>query len=703
MIQSILALLVFLFLIGCTTQVETPEIEESSGESSVESSEETGGESSSTIVESRSSQISESSTESSERESSFAEESSSETEQSSNSSEALSSEELSSSHEPSSSVFVESNDLDPEIESKVDSVLAMMSLEEKVGQMIQPTMGGILYSENNPNKLAEMNIGSVIWGSNDDVPNNPNSWMDEADKVQEVMMNSRLKIPMLIGVDAVHGNNYLAGSVVFPHNINLAAAGNAHLAEEIGRITALETAAGGSNWTFAPCVTVSRNERWGRVYEGLGETAEIATPLSRALVKGLQGKLTDSYTIGATAKHFLGDGATENGIERGEAYMTDQELRDIYLPPYEAAVEAGVTSVMAAFNSVNDVRMHMNTELINDLLKTELGFNGVVVSDWEGFFVEGGTVKGALEAGIDIFMAIGKYVQVYDEIIQLVNGGQVSEDVVTESCRRILRMKFRMGLFDNPYGDRSLTDKVGIAEHRAVGREAVAQSFVIAKNENNILPLKKEGKIAVVGWHSNNLSLQSGGWTRDWQGAKDGDYWGMPSSQGTTILEGIEDVAQGATIVYSDNEVVSDADVGILVVGEEPYAEWIGDDYACSHSGGGLPSSDMSCGRESRNALYINSYQGEMIQNWKNAGIPIVTILISGRPMLVGDEINASDAFAMAFLPGTEGAGIADVLFGDVSPTGTLPYTWPKNYEQIPINDGDGQVGEFPLGHGLTW
>ncbi|MGL1935379.1 MAG: glycoside hydrolase family 3 C-terminal domain-containing protein [Fibrobacterales bacterium] len=609
----------------------------------------------------------------------------------------------------SSSSAVSKNELDPTIEQKVDSILKMMTLEEKVGQMIQPSMVEVLYGWNEINNLADYNIGSVIWGSNDNVPNNAASWMDEADKVQDVMMNSRLKIPMLIGIDAVHGNNYLAGSVVFPHNINLAASGDATLAEEIGRITALETAAGGSNWTFGPCVTVSRNERWGRVYEGLGETAEIATPLSRALVTGLQGDLLDTKTIGATAKHFLGDGATLNGIERGEAVISDKDLRDIYLPPYEAAIDAGVTAVMAAFNSVNGIRMHMHKEILTGILKEELGFNGVVVSDWEGFWVEGGTVKGALEAGVDIFMAVGKegkkYTNVHGEIVQLVQSGQVDEGIVTESCRRILRMKFRLGLFENPYGDRSLTQQVGLEEHKAVAREAVQKSMVVAKNSNSFLPLKKSGKIAVAGWHANNLSLQSGGWTRDWQGyKKDGNWADYDGGAATTILEGVEEVAGSAEVVYNTTEVVSGADVAIIVVGEEPYAEWLGDDYACKSSGG-MPSSAMDCAREGRNALYIPHDQSAIIRAYTEANIPFVVVLISGRPMLLGDEINASDAFVMAFLPGSEGAGVADVLFGDVTPTGTLPYTWPKTYEQIPINIGDDHYGdaEFPLGHGLTW
>ncbi|MGL1902465.1 MAG: glycoside hydrolase family 3 C-terminal domain-containing protein [Fibrobacterales bacterium] len=710
--KKIIALFVFVglvALVGCSPAVEGPSEQGSSdlGESSIESLD--GHSSDTEKIESSAPQESSeqySSSSMNESSSSFVQSSNEQVIESSSTESSF--DTVSSSEEAvSSSIEVSGNELDPIIEQKVDSLLAMMTLEEKVGQMIQPSMAAVLFGWNEINNLADYNIGSVIWGSNDHVPNNATSWMDEADKVQDVMMNSRLKIPMLVGIDAVHGNNYLEGSVVFPHNINLAASGDAVLAEEIGRITALETAAGGSNWTFGPCVTVSRNERWGRVYEGLGETAEIATPLSRALVTGLQGDLLDSKTIGATAKHFLGDGATLNGIERGEAEISDKDLRDIYLPPYEAAIDAGVTAIMAAFNSVNGIRMHMHKEILTGILKEELGFNGVVVSDWEGFWVEGGTVKGALEAGVDIFMAVGnnekKYTNVHGEIVQLVQSGQVDETVVSESCRRILRMKFRLGLFENPYGDRSLIQQVGLEEHKAVARVAVQKSTVVAKNSSSFLPLKKSGKIAVAGWHANNLSLQSGGWTRGWQGYKEGDNWAdYDGGVATTILEGIEEVASGAEIEYSVTRVVADADVAIIVVGEEPYAEWIGDDYACK-SNGGMPSSAMDCEREGRNALYIPNDQSAIVRAYKEAGIPFVVVLISGRPMILGDEIAASDAFVMSFLPGSEGAGVADVLFGDVSPTGTLPYTWPKNYEQIPINDGDGQVGEFPLGHGLTW
>jgi beta-glucosidase len=329
------------------------------------------------------------------------------------------------------------------------------------------------------------------------------------------------------------------------------------------------------------------------------------------------------------------------------------------------------------------------------------------VSDWEGFWVEGGTVKGAVEAGVDIFMAVGKdgkkYTNVHNEIVQLVQNSEVSEDIITESCRRILRMKFRLGLFENPYGDRSLTQQVGLPAHKEVAREAVQKSMVVARNQNSFLPLKKTGKIAVAGWHANNLSLQSGGWTRDWQGYKEGDHWAdYDGGAATTILEGIEEVATGAEVVYSVTDVVPGADVAIIVVGEEPYAEWIGDDYACT-TGGGMPSSDMSCSRQGRNALYIPHDQSAIVQGYKDANIPFVVVLVSGRPMIVGDEIKASDAFVMAFLPGSEGGGVADILFGEVSPTGKLPYTWPKNYEQIPINFGDDQEGDFPLGHGLTW
>ncbi|MBT8220161.1 MAG: glycoside hydrolase family 3 C-terminal domain-containing protein [Bacteroidia bacterium] len=578
-------------------------------------------------------------------------------------------------------IAVEETNTDLIIELKVDSILALMTLDEKIGQMSQ-----VRHFDLEEKEFASRLIGSVIHTEGPLPGENASDWQAKFTALQKQALSTRLGIPLLFAVDAVHGQNTYEGATIFPHNIGLGASGNARLVEEAAAITAIETQATGINWVFSPCVAIPYNDKWGRVYEAFSESTDLTNELAKASVRGHQGNLSDQSTVLATAKHFIGDGATDNGIEGGETSLGVDEIVDRLLPPYRAAVEAGVGSIMASFNTMSGQAMHAHRALITDTLKIGMGFDGIVVSDWKGYskFGEADVVK----AGIDICMAVDGDLDDFQTGLKgEVESGNVAQARIDDAVRRILRQKFRLGLFENPFPDANLITKIGSQKHRDVARQGVRESLVLLKNENNALPLDKEiSKIVVVGEFADNAGLQSGGWTINWQGTTE-NYSGA-----TTILEGIKEIYQG-DIIYDKNGTGdhTDADAVIVVVGESPYAEFFGDI--------GHEASVQSHNLSEAHKNYIDAYA--------NTG-KLITILISGRPMVVTEQIGHSDAFVAAWLPGSEGDGIAEVLFGDYDFKGKLPHSWPKSISDYNNKYGPNFWDEsitplFPFGYGLQY
>ncbi len=564
------------------------------------------------------------------------------------------------------------------ISLKVDSILDLMTLEEKVGQMTQAERGKITNSQ-----IRSLFIGSILsGGGSGPTVNSAENWATMVDGFAQAALQTRLGIPLIYGIDAVHGNNNLYGAVIFPHNIGLGCTRNPELVKQAARITAIETGASGPHWTFAPCVTVPRNERWGRTYEGFGETPELAAMMGEAAIKGLQGdNLGSDSTIAACAKHFVGDGGTENGIDRGDTRLSEEQLRAIHLQGYISAVREDVATIMASYSSWNGESMHGHKYLLTDVLKKELGFNGFIVSDWDGIDTLSTSyrtaVKNAINAGIDMVMTPSQYEIFITDLKSLVNSGEVPVSRIDDAVKRILSVKYRMGLFEHPLAKRAYLDRIGSQEHRQIARECVRQSVVLLKNEQNTLPVPKQGKrIVVGGTHANDLGRQCGGWSITWQGSI-GNI-----TTGTTILQAVKNSVADPSSVISSSTFDPTADFAIIALGENPYAEYNGD----------------------RTTLELSSTSVALINQYHQAGIPVVVILISGRPMLVNDILPNSSAFIAAWLPGTEGQGIADVLFGDYAPTGKLSHSWPRDMNQIPINAGDSVYDPlFEYGFGLTY
>ncbi|MBN2618019.1 MAG: glycoside hydrolase family 3 C-terminal domain-containing protein [Spirochaetales bacterium] len=563
------------------------------------------------------------------------------------------------------------------VSERIDYLLSIMTLDEKIGQMVQIDHKGLIVKSD----VQKYFIGSVLsGGGSDPVDNMPESWANLYDNLQNYALNTRLGIPIVYGVDAVHGHNNVYGAVIFPHNIGLGSTRNPQLVEEISKITAIEVAATGIDWTFSPCIAVPQDERWGRTYEGFSEDPQLVSLLGRASIRGYQGDdLSNPLTIAATAKHYVADGGTNGGRDQGNAAISEEVLRDIHLFPYIGAVDEGVASIMASFSSWNGKKIHGNKYLLTDVLRGDLEFSGVVVSDWDALrqlpgSYENQIVEG-INSGIDLVMLSNGYVEFLSLLKKAVISGKVPQERVDEAVRRILEMKYKLDLFNNPLTDRSLITSIGSKEHREVGRQAVRESLVLLKNNNNILPLNSDIKNVVVsGKSANNLGNQCGGWSIGWQGERGNDF-----TIGTTILDGIKNgVSKSTNVIYSRSgkEVDNSNDVAIVVIGELPYAEFEGDDKNLT-----LSVADI-----------------ETVKELKAKGYKIVTVLISGRPMIINEVLELSDAFIAAWLPGTEGDGVADVLFGKYNPTGKLPHTWPAN-----ISSGGSSETLFPLGYGLTY
>jgi beta-glucosidase len=569
------------------------------------------------------------------------------------------------------------------VDDRVEDLLSRMSLDDKIGQMTQVDRSALVPQSD----LATYRIGSVLSGGGSvPTPNTPQAWAEMYDSFQRTALSTPLGIPVIYGVDAVHGHNNVRGATIFPHNIGLGATRDPGLVERIGRATAEEVSGTGVDWTFAPCLCVARDDRWGRTYESFGETPELPGAMT-TLIDGLQGASLDAPgSVLATAKHYIGDGGTTGGDDQGNTRLSEAELRAVHLPPFREAVERGVGSVMVSYSSWNGAKLHGHRYLITDVLKGELGFGGFVVSDWAGVDQldgrEGFTaaeVRDAVNAGIDMVMVPHDYRRFIELLRGEVRAGRVPMERVDDANRRILAKKFELGLFENPYTDRSYTSTVGSAAHRELAREAVRKSQTLLKNSGSVLPLSRSAKVFVAGKNADDIGHQSGGWTITWQGGSGN------TTPGTTILQGMRAAASDPSRVVHDrhgNGIDGSYDVAVAVVGETPYAEMEGDRPGSM----GLDQEDLAT-----------------LSRLRASGVPVVVVLVSGRPLDIAGQLGGWDALLAAWLPGTEGAGVADVLYGRHAPTGKLPMTWMRSASQQPVNDGDGKDALFPYGYGLTY
>jgi beta-glucosidase len=573
--------------------------------------------------------------------------------------------------------------LDPNasVDARVADLLSRMTLQEKVGQMTQADHAAV----SNMNDVETYFLGSILSGGGSDpsAGNDPVHWADLYDDFQTEALQTRLQIPLIYGIDAVHGHSNVTGATIFPHNIGLGATRNPELIQEANRITAIEIAATGIDWTFAPCIAVPRDERWGRTYEGFGETPELAEMFGGAAIRGLQNdSLNTPTSIAACAKHYIGDGGTQFGDDQGNTVISEAELRAIHLPGYIEAIENDVKTIMASYNSWNGEKLHGHEYLLTDVLKTELGFEGFVISDWAAIDQLPGDynsdIVNSINAGIDMVMVPNNYSGFFTSLVSLVQSGSVPLSRIDDAVSRILRVKFELGLFENPMTDRSYLPLIGSENHRAVARQTVRESQVLLQKNDGVLPLPTQNiKILVAGEHADNIGLQCGGWTIQWGGGS-GDI-----TTGTTILEGLQQAAPNVDFVYNadGNFTDGDADYIIAVIGEQPYVE------------GGGDASDLT----------VRDSQIRMVRELKQMGLPVITLLVSGRPMIIQHVLHNSDVFFASWLPGTEGDGIADLLFGEYIPSGLLPMTWPRSMDQIPINVGDFDYDPlFPYDFGIT-
>lgn len=594
---------------------------------------------------------------------------------------------------------------DPAVEARIDALLAKMTLEHKVGQLMQPELRQIT-----PEDIKKYHVGAVLNGGGafpgDNKYARVEDWVALADAYYHASMDDSdggIAIPIFWGTDAVHGHNNVIGATIFPHNIGLGAMRNPELVRQIGEVTAREIAATGIDWNFAPTLAVVRDDRWGRTYESYSEDPAIVKAYGGKMVEGLQGRANTAEFMAAdrviaTAKHFIADGGTLGGVDRGDADITEAELLAIHAPGYFTAIEAGVQTVMASFSSWQGRKMHGHDYLLTDILKNRMGFDGLVVGDWNGHeFVPGCTKVScphAINAGLDIFMAPdADWKELYANTLAQVKSGEISEARLNDAVRRILRVKIRAGLFEKGApSTRAFAGKqqvIGAPEHRAVARQAVRESLVLLKNKDQLLPLSPKANVLVAGDGADNIGKQSGGWTISWQGTgnTNDDFPG-----GSSIYQGIAEsvaVAGGKATLSVDGEYTEKPDVAIVVFGENPYAEMQGD---------------------VKNLAYNNPDDLALLKKLKAEGIPVVSLFITGRPLWVNRELNASDAFAVIWHPGSEGAGVADVLFTDKAGNiqhdfkGKLSFSWPATPVQSPLNVGEKNYTPlFAYGYGLSY
>ncbi|GMP91820.1 hypothetical protein CsSME_00042332 [Camellia sinensis var. sinensis] len=568
------------------------------------------------------------------------------------------------------------------INIRMKDLMSRMTLAEKIAQMTQIDRARSLPMTNA----------------------NVEDWVKMVNEFQKGSLSSRLGIPMLYGIDAVHGHNNVYKATIFPHNVGLGVTRDPDLVKRIGAATALEVRATGIPYVFAPCIAVCRDPRWGRCYESYSEDHKIVQQMTE-IISGLQGELPTNSTNGvpyvagknkvaACAKHFVGDGGTTEGINENNTVIDWHGLLNIHMPAYYNSIIKGVSTIMVSYSSLNGVKMHANYDLVTRFLKDTLKFRGFVISDWAGIDkittpVKANytySVQAGISAGIDMVMVPFNHTEFIDILTGLVNDNVIPMSRIDDAVRRILRVKFTMGLFENPLADLSMVDQVGSQAHRDLAREAVRKSLVLLKNGNNtdspLLPLPRNpNRILVAGTHANNLGYQCGGWTISWQGLSGNNH-----TSGTTILNAISTAVDPSTeIIYSENpeaDFVKSAKLSyaIVVVGEFPYAETAGDNLNLTIPEPGLSTISNVC-----------------------ESVKCVVILISGRPLVIEPYLSSMDALVAAWLPGSEGQGVADALFGDYGFTGKLARTWFRTVDQLPMNVGDSHYDPlFPFGFGLT-
>lgn len=590
------------------------------------------------------------------------------------------------------------------IEARIKDLLSRMTLKEKAGQMTQ-----IERRVATPSVLKDLSIGSILsaGGSGPFDKALSADWADMVDGFQKSALESRLGIPLLYGIDAVHGNNSIYGATIFPHNVGLGATRDADLAQRIGVATALEVRASGIHYTFAPCVAVCRDPRWGRCYESHSSDTNIVRKMT-SVITGLQGKpppghpkgypfVAGRHNVVACAKHFVGDGGTDKGENEGNTILSYEDLERIHMTPYPDCISQGVATVMASYSSWNGTQLHAHRFLLSDVLKDKMGFKGFLISDWEGLDrlskpnPHGSNYRTsictAVNTGIDMVMVPFRYAKFLEDLIDLVESGEIPMTRIDDAVERILRVKFVAGLFEYPYSDRSLLDTVGCKLHRDLAREAVRKSLVLLKNGKDqkkpFLPLDRKAKrVLVAGSHADDLGYQCGGWTATWHGASG------RITIGTTVLDAIrEAVGDKTEVIYEQNPSPAtfegqDFSYAIVVVGEDPYAEHTGD-----------------------NSELIIPFNANDVISLVADRIPTLVILISGRPLVLEPWIlEKMDALIAAWLPGSEGGGITDVVFGDYDFEGRLPVTWFKSVEQLPMHPEDNSYDPlFPFGFGLTY
>ncbi|MEK7648159.1 MAG: glycoside hydrolase family 3 N-terminal domain-containing protein [Patescibacteria group bacterium] len=564
------------------------------------------------------------------------------------------------------------------VEQRIEKLISQMTLNEKIGQMVLVEKFSI-----QKNDLAQKGIGGLLSGGGGNPPENtPTAWREMVVAYQQEAMRSRLRIPILYGVDAVHGHGNMYGAVIFPHVLGLGATRNTDLVRETARVTAREMRAAAANWNYAPVLSLPQDIRWGRTYEAFSEDVEIVTSLGRAYVEGLH----DEHVL-SSPKHFIGEGremwksSREYLLDQGEIAMSSGEVLRNDLAPFAAAIRGGAMSIMVSRSSVDGSKISTNRRLLTDVVKGELGFQGFLVSDWGAIDQISddryANVVTSINAGIDMVMVPVQYDQFIADIQQAVRRGDIAQERVTDAARRILRAKFSIGLFDEPVGDAALLSKVGSAAHRAVARQAVRESLVLLKN-NEVLPLKDVSTVLVYGRGADDIGLQSGGWTIEWQGGEGS------ITPGTTMLEGLRSVLTEAKIVYvtSTRSVASTkADVAIVVIAEQPYAEGKGD----------------------TESVELTALERGLITSAKQNAKQVILVLVAGRPRIISSVLPSVDAVVMAWLPGTEGAGVAEVLSGQYPFVGMLPITWPQSMDQVRLPRPWVEPPQYPLGYGLRY
>ncbi len=583
------------------------------------------------------------------------------------------------------------------ITERVEALLAQMTLAEKIGQMTQVEKNSIT-----PEEVTARAIGSVLsgGGGNPD-PNNAQNWREMVQSFAKAALETRLAIPLIYGVDAVHGHSNVVGATIFPHNVGLGAAGDADLIERIAQVTARELLATNVHWDFAPAVSTPQDVRWGRSYEGYSEQTELVTKLAMAFIRGLHTKDEQGRWVLPSVKHFVGDGGTTWGstvrapwlpgsnwqgptemfqIDQGDTRLDEETLRRVHLAPYVEAIKAGVQNIMVSFSSVNGTKMHANYHLLTEVIKQEYGFEGFLVSDWmaidqinESFYE---SVVSSINAGLDMIMVPYDYRRFIDTLTEAVNKGDVSQERIDDAVRRILRAKFLLGLFEQPLVEDIPAEIVGAPEHRALAEEAVRKSLVLLKNENQALPITSETRrVFIAGDAADDIGLACGGWTISWQGERGA------TTQGCTLIDGLRTYA-GNLDYEREGNFSERGDLGIVVVSEEPYAEGMGD----------------------RGDLTLTEDQKQLISRVRQQTDKLVLVIYSGRPLIITDVVDQCDAIVAAWLPGSEAHAAAEVLFGKIPFTGKLSYNWPRSMEQIPVSalKASDEPPLYPFGHGLT-